>query len=97
MKAFLMYKNKDFDIQRKLPANVQELTQDLELYIPFGAMSHDDKFLFEVARTSVLGSEKDLDTIAYRQAILKDCLLSSVPCQAYLEISVESIESEKKH
>ena len=65
MKAFLMYKNKDFDIQRKLPVNVQELTQvDLELNILFGAMSHDDKFS-EVARTSVLGSEKDLDTIAH--------------------------------
>ena len=38
MKTFLMYKNKDFDINQKLPSNEQDLTQDLELNILFDAM-----------------------------------------------------------
>jgi hypothetical protein len=50
MKAFLMYKDRDFDIRQTLPRNEQALTQDLELNTLFNAMALDDKFLFEVAR-----------------------------------------------
>ena len=31
MKVFLMYKDRDFDVQQELPWNEPELTQDLEL------------------------------------------------------------------
>jgi hypothetical protein len=50
MKAFLLYKDLDFNIQGSLPANEQALTQDLELDTLFSAMSLGDKFLYEVAR-----------------------------------------------
>lgn len=70
MKAFLMYKNRDFDPQQKLPWNEQALTQDLELNTLFNAMALGDPFLFEVAREAVLsGLNNDLDTILYRQNI----------------------------
>ena len=49
MKAFLMYKDHDFDLQRKFPPNEQALTQDLELNMLFNAMALDDEILFEVA------------------------------------------------
>ena len=39
MKAFLMYKDQDFDLQRQLPSNEQALTQDLELNTLFHAMA----------------------------------------------------------
>jgi hypothetical protein len=68
MKAFLMYKNRDFDLWRKLPWNEQALTQDLELNTLFDSMALEDKFLFEVAKSAVLsGLNNDLDTIRYRQ------------------------------
>ncbi len=38
MKAFLLYKDQDFDLQRKLPSNELALTQDLELETLFNAM-----------------------------------------------------------
>lgn len=67
MKAFLMYKDQDFDLQRKLPSNEQALTQDLELNTLFNAMTLGDQFLFEVAKKAVLsGLNNDLDTILYR-------------------------------
>ena len=52
MKAFLMYKDHDFDLQQKLPPHAQALTQDLELQTLFNAMALGDKFVFEVAKTS---------------------------------------------
>ena len=75
MKAFLMLRDHDFDLQGKLPPNEQALTQDLELNTVFNAMALGDKFLFEVAKKAVLsGLNNDLNTILYRQDILKDCV-----------------------
>jgi DNA mismatch repair ATPase MutS len=97
MKAFLMYKDHDFDLQRKLPSNERALIQDLELNTLFNAMALGDEFLVEVARKAVLSGENDLDTILYRQNILKDCLKNPSVVRDIYDIAVESIESQKKH
>jgi len=97
MKAFLMYRDHDFDLQQGLPLNEPALTQDLELNRLFNAMARGDRFLFEVARKTVLSSLSDLDTILYRQNILQDCLKNSSIIRDIYEIAVESIESKKKH
>jgi len=97
MKGFLMYKDQDFDLQRKLPENEQALTQDLELNTLFDAMALGDKFLFEVAKKAVLSSLNDPDTILYRQNILKDCLKNSSIVRNIYNIAVESIENERKN
>lgn len=97
MKAFLMYKDHDFDLGRILPSNEQALTQDLELNTLFNAMALDDDFLFEVAKKAVLsGLNNDLNTILYRQNILKDCLKNSSVVRDIYDIAVESIEGQKK-
>jgi DNA mismatch repair ATPase MutS len=98
MKAFLMFKDRDFDLQRKLPSNEEALTQDLELNTLFGAMALGDEFLFEVAKKAILsGLNNDLNTILYRQNILKDCLKNPSIVRDIYDISVESIEGEKKN
>jgi len=56
MKVFLMHRERDFDWQRKLPANEQALTQDLGLNLLFEAMALGDRFLSDVAKTVVLSS-----------------------------------------
>ena len=97
MKAFLMYKDRDFDLQRRLPLNKEALTQDLGLDTLFSAMSLGDKFLFEVAEKAVLtGLNDDLETILYRQHILMDCLKNSSIVRNIYDIAIESIESRKK-
>jgi len=97
MKAFLMFKDQDFDLKGKMPWNEQALTQDLELNTLFGTMALGDKFLFEVARKAVLsGLNNDVNTILYRQNILKDCLKNPSLVRGIYDIAVESIESEKK-
>lgn len=98
MKAFLMYRDRDFDLQGKLPPHEQALTQDLELDTLFNAMALGDKFLFEVAKRAVLsGFQTELDTILYRQHILQDCLSNASIVRNIYAIAVEAIESEKKN
>jgi DNA mismatch repair ATPase MutS len=98
MKAFLMYRDRDFDLQQKLPWNAEALTQDLELETLFNAMSLGDEYLFEVAKTAVLGGvNNDPETIKYRQSILKDCLKNSAVVRDIYQIPIEAINNKKKH
>ncbi len=98
MKAFLMYKERDFDVQQQFPPHEQALTQDLELDTLFNAMALGDNFVFEVAKKAVLSSlHTDVDTIRYRQNILKDCLKNASLVREIYTIAVASIESEKKN
>lgn len=97
MKALLMYRDRDFDPQRKLPWNEQALIQDLELNTLFNAMALGEVFLFEMAKKAILGSLNDLDTIRYRQNILKDCLENPSIVRDIYAIAIESIEKEKKN
>jgi len=98
VKAHLMYRDRDFDLQRKLPPNEQALTQDLELGTLFSAMARDDEFLLQVAKQAVLsGLQDDLEIILYRQDILKDCLQNVSVVKDIYAIAIESIEARKKH
>ena len=97
MKAFLLYRDQDFDLQRQLPLHAPALIQDLELHTLFNAMALGDKFVFEVAQKAVLSSVTDLDTIRYRQHVLQDCLKNASIVRDIYSIAVEAIECEKKN
>jgi DNA mismatch repair ATPase MutS len=96
MKAFLLYRDQDFDLQRKLPPNEQALIQDLELNTLFNAMALGDAFLLDVAKKVILSSVTDLDSILYRQQILQDCLKNASTVREIYALAVEAIASEKK-
>lgn len=97
MKAFLMYKDQDFDQKQELPPNGRELSQDLELDTMFNAMAQGDEFLFKVAKRAVLsGWNGETDTILYRQSILKDCLKNPMIVRELYALVVETIEKKKK-
>jgi DNA mismatch repair ATPase MutS len=97
MKAFFAYRDRDLDLQQKLPVNAEALTQDLELNTLFNAMALGDAFLFEVAKRAVLsGLSDDPNTMLYRQDTLRDCLKNSSTVREIYDIAVASIGSEKK-
>ena len=75
MKAFLMHRDRDFDLKRPLPANEGDLCRDLELDTLFQAMAANDELVLDVAKKAILvATSNDVATIKYRQDALKDCL-----------------------
>lgn len=111
MKAHLKYRDRDFGREletlamrpwaaeaRPMPLPREEvLAQDLELNTLFGAMAGGDDFLFQVAKLAVFsGLQNDLQTILYRQAVLKDCLRNASVVRDLYEIAVEATDGKRR-
>ena len=96
MKTFLMYRDRDIDLEADLPSAAATLIQDLELDVLFGAMAAGDRFLFDMARKAVLTSLDDPEAIRYRQQILADCLEQPAAIRELYALAVEAIEREKR-
>ena len=98
MKALLMHRDRDFDINAKPPGNEAQLSQDMELNTLLQAMAADDPFLLDVSKKALLsGLGNQVDTIVYRQEIVKDCLANRKLIRALYDIVVDAIEQKKKH
>jgi MutS domain V len=98
MKALLMHRDRDFDTQQELPPQGSALTQDLELDMLFRAMSGEDNFLFDIARRAILlSAQNDVDTILYRQEIMKDCLKHPALVRELYALAVEAVADKRKH
>jgi hypothetical protein len=119
MKAFLMYRDRDFDpgqllsrrekelrsrsadqgldLRQLLPWNEAALTQDLGLDILFRAMAAGDNFLLEVVKVAVLSGGSDLDTMLYRQHVLRDCARHESIVREVYQIAIDAIEGEKRN
>jgi DNA mismatch repair ATPase MutS len=96
MKTHLLYPDRDFDLQQRLPPNEHSLTQDLALNTLFNAMARGDGFLFKVAKSAVLSSLDDLATIRYRQDVLRDCLNNPLVVREIYQLPIEAIETKQK-
>jgi MutS domain V len=97
MKAFLMYRDRDFDLQLPSPANEELLIKDLELDTLFVAMANKDQLVFDVSKKAVLtAAANDVAAIEYRQAALKDCLGNPDVVRQLYGLAVESAQRQKK-
>lgn len=98
MKAHLLYRNRDLDMQLPDPWQAEALVKDLELTTLFNGMAQGDKFIFEVVRKVILaGSGNDLLSIRYRQDIMQDCLNHPAAVRELYALAIEGIEQAKKH
>ena len=112
MKALLMHRDRDFLTTEQMPreeryrgygqpqlsVHERALMQDLEVDTLLRAMAGEDPFLLEVARRALLaGFSNDVDTVRYRQAILKDCLKNPAVVRQLYDLTVETIEGRRKH
>jgi len=96
MKAFLMHERADFDLEADPPPLSADLAQDLELGTLWNAMAAGDQFLFDVAQRAMLNGLTDPDAIAYRQAVLTDCLASPAVVRDLYDLAVTAVEGERK-
>jgi DNA mismatch repair ATPase MutS len=84
-------------VLRSVLWNAPVLTQDLELNTLLRAMAGADEFVFEVAQQALLsGLRNDLDTILYRQAILRDCLKSPVVVRELYDLMTAVAEETRR-
>jgi DNA mismatch repair ATPase MutS len=96
MKAHLLFREQDFDIEEDLPPNAPELLLDLDLNILFENMACGDTFLYDIAKQVVLKGLTSMDAISYRQHILMDCLEHPATVREMYELVVQAIQDEKK-
>src|SRR6202050_2346415 len=96
MKVCLLLPESNF-VSPPLPWNERALAQDLGLDTVFGVMAQRDKFLFTAIREVVLASlTTEVDTILYRQSVLRDCLKHPTEVRELYAIAVKGVECENK-
>lgn len=96
MKARLMYRDRDADVDRPLPVNADELEQDLGLGTLLDAMARGDSYLRDRARAALHASLVDPDEILFRQQILADCLEQPALVRRLYDLAVEGVGTKKK-
>jgi DNA mismatch repair ATPase MutS len=97
MKALLMHRDRDFDSGGPLPWNDRVLTEDLALETLIGGMAGQDRFLHAIASRALLtATDNEVDTVLYRQAVLRDCLQNRAAVRELYELMVEAIENKRK-
>ena len=97
MKAFLMFRDRDFDLKQPLPPNADPLVQDLELETLFGAMAAGDPLTHDVCKVAMLSSvESTVEEIVYRQHVMTDALHRPAVLRDIYKLAGEAIDREKK-
>ena len=92
MKVYLMYKDRDFDLEQNAPWNAPDLIQDLQLDTVLSTMAAGDEYLHRVAQSallSCLGNRPDV--MLYRQAVLRDCLKNPSVVKKLYKLAVSVI------
>lgn len=96
MKAYLLYRDRDADLQAPLPALADTAARDLELPTILDAMSQGDPFLRDVAQRTLLTGLTGVDAVEYRQQILQDCLAQPTIVREVYRLATDALLGEKR-
>jgi Mismatch repair ATPase (MutS family) len=91
MKPYLLFKSYN-DKSRDNVKNQNDLIEDLNLKYIFKAMAHDDEFLYDTVNSVMLDSLTDINTIIYRQEVLKDCISNNSIVNELYSIASDAID-----
>jgi hypothetical protein len=96
VKAYLLYRDRDFDWEAALPPGHEDLIQDLELGTLLQAMAAGDNLVYEVSAKVLLASLDDPEAIRYRQQVLADCLARPEVIRQVYAVAAGAVE-DKRH
>jgi hypothetical protein len=91
-----MHPGRDVDLGAEPTPAQQDAIVDLELDTILAAMAGDDPELRAIAATAMVEGTDDPEVIAYRQAVLADCLEHPAVVRDLREIAVEAMAREKR-
>ncbi|UCD08628.1 MAG: hypothetical protein JSU79_09745 [Dehalococcoidales bacterium] len=99
MNVYLMFNDRDVDLEQDIPWNGPDLIQDLQLDPVLRAMADGDEFLHRVGQSALLSSiGSGPEVILYRQAILNDCLKNNSTVKKLYKLAVGVIgEKQVSH
>ena len=96
MNVYLMFSDRDFNLEQGTPWNGPDLIQDLQLGPVVSAMADGDEFLYRVAQSALLSSiGNGHDVILYRQAILNDCMKNTPTIKRLYKLAVGVIGNKQ--
>ncbi|PZF86074.1 MutS-related protein [Jiangella anatolica] len=95
MKVFLLHPDREVEAQEP-PPQADALVADLDVDTLIGAMAGGDRYLWDVAKQTLLASLTGPDTITYRQRVLADCLDHPGVVRKLYDVAVEAIEARRK-
>ena len=96
MKVHLLYSNRDFDFDGRLPPGYEDLSRDLELRTLFAVMANGDKFLSQVSARVLLTSLRNPEAIRYRQQVLADCLAQPEVIRQMYAVAVAALADKRQ-
>jgi len=96
MKPFLMHPDRDFDATPPSKQDPIQFTQDIELAVLLEAAAAGDRYLSDIMTAACARAwPNDIDTIRYRQEILKDCLANQAVVRQFYAIAIEPFGRER--
>ena len=96
MKAYLMFKDRDFEIKKEDFYGKTALIDDLELEYILVNMAQKDGLIYETCKEALMNSLILADEISYRQDNLSDVLKNASAIRELYEITVET-ENERRN
>lgn len=97
MNVFLLFPDQDFDPSSPLLPQAAALEQDLELTVLLKHIGAQDDFAREMSRLILLSPQPNLETLRYRQAILRDCLENEAIVREMYAIPQEALRQKQEH
>ncbi len=93
---FLMFPDRDLDLEAAPPWKVDNILQDLELNTILDSMGRDDKELREICKKCLMESLHTVEEIVYRQNVLKDALKNSDVVRTLLSLLLDASKKVKE-
>jgi len=96
MKAYLMYKDRDFDKDMQVPENAETIIKDLGLDVILATMANGDELVHDVSMKAMFTNLTNLEDITYRQEIVKDSINNPAIIREIYSIAVETIKRKRE-